>query len=217
MVDRGYKKEDVWHFLKVLKARYGKVKFAVFLDNATIHTSDATRLYASDLGIPLIFNLPYRPEYNGLENLWLHTKAEYKTTVLAWRYQGVSWDNAELAAKLIEKVDTQVLVKGLQRGLENLVNAKPAKKPQDEQVVDEMNEFCKFFANAPHRIGMSAQRSPDDVDMQGANTPDQMGSCDEWEPLPLDNMDGIDREPPGVKSPRPPRSTLGGNQEVSDS
>ena len=53
----------------------------MFWDNTGMHKSDETRLVASDLDIPLIFNLPYCPNYNGIENLWVHTKAAYKTAV----------------------------------------------------------------------------------------------------------------------------------------
>ena len=61
--------------------KYGDIKFAVFWDNASMHKSDETRLVASDLDVPLVFNLPYCPMYNGIENLWVHTKAAYKTAV----------------------------------------------------------------------------------------------------------------------------------------
>ena len=72
----------------MLKAKYGKVPFAVFWDNARMHTCEETRLVASDLGIPLIFNLPYCPQYNGLENLWTFTKAHYKAAVTRHLYTG---------------------------------------------------------------------------------------------------------------------------------
>ena len=82
LVGRSYKGEDVRHFLQELREKYGAESFAVFLDNASIHKSDATLAVAAGLDIPLLFNLPYCPEYNGLENLWLHTKAAYKQRVL---------------------------------------------------------------------------------------------------------------------------------------
>ena len=100
IVGAGYKKEDVCHFLKVLKKKYKDVKFAVFLDNASIHTSDHTRLFAYDLGIPLIFNIPYCPQYNGLENLWIHTKVEYKRRVTKCIYQSLKWDNEDLVTEI---------------------------------------------------------------------------------------------------------------------
>ena len=88
IVGRAYKKEDVWAFLKNLKKRYGRIKFAVFLDNASIHSSDATRSVAFDLGVPLIFNMPYRPAFNGIENMWGHAKEQYRKVMKDHKFRG---------------------------------------------------------------------------------------------------------------------------------
>ena len=44
LIGRGFHKEDVQAFLMVLKAKYGNVKFAVFWDNAKMHTAESNRL-----------------------------------------------------------------------------------------------------------------------------------------------------------------------------
>ena len=106
-----------------LKAKFGKVRFAVFWDNAQMHKADDVRNTATDLDIPLIYNIPYCPQYNGLENMWMHTKAAFKTLVTQSMYAGKKWSNADFVPRVTKAVPKEVIIKGLQRGLENLVNA----------------------------------------------------------------------------------------------
>ena len=145
-VGRGYKKEDVAHFLDCLREVYGKIKFAVFLDNAKIHDNDYLRSHAFDLGIPLIFNMKYRPEFNGIENLWLHTKIAYKKHVTHCRYTGQKWNNEELCAELITQVARETIIRGLERGMNNILNAKPILPRHAEKLMDDVNDLNDAFA-----------------------------------------------------------------------
>lgn len=85
-----------------------------------MHACDATRSMAYDLDIPLIFNMPYRPEFNGIENLWAHAKAQYKRMMLGNHAMGKSWKNQEVVPELIMNVPNDVIIEGLKRGERNL-------------------------------------------------------------------------------------------------
>ena len=49
----------------------------MFLDRASIHFAEAVQDEAFLLDIPLIFNLPYRPDLMGIELLWGHAKKKF--------------------------------------------------------------------------------------------------------------------------------------------
>jgi hypothetical protein len=90
---------DVGDFLGEIKMKLGKeAKFAIFLDNASIHRADYTRNAAQLMKIPLVFNLPYRPDLMGIEFLWAHAKAAFRTHINKFRCAGSDWSN-ELAAR----------------------------------------------------------------------------------------------------------------------
>ena len=116
----------------------------------------------------------------------------------------MKWDNEDLVTEIFRSVERDTIVKGLQRGLENLVNAKPIFRPDDEADQDDLNAFCQAFEDAHLDIlgeGQSDEQIIEAPDRQQEETL-QDG---EWEPMPLDNYDGIDRVLPGERwSPRPP-------------
>ena len=66
-------------FLKQLKASCKQHHITFFCDNGSCFKAKDTKRAANDLGITLIYNLPYRPDINGMENVWTHVKAAYTT------------------------------------------------------------------------------------------------------------------------------------------
>lgn len=146
-VGRGYKKEDVCQFLEELKFRYKDKKFAVFLDNAKIHDNEMVRAAAFDFEIPLLFNMKYRPEFNGIENLWVRTKAAYKKQIVGFRMRGQKWCNVKLAETLIKNVPKHQIIEGIERGIHNIQNAKPIMKRQAEKDQDDLNELIGAMDN----------------------------------------------------------------------
>ena len=65
-------------FLRQLRLKNGTVKIVIFQDNLNIHkTQDNKRLY-EELNIEVIWNVPYSPEYNPIENVFSVVKAYYK-------------------------------------------------------------------------------------------------------------------------------------------
>ena len=70
--------------LKVImdyKAKPRGKKWYVFVDNARIHSGNMTQSFVRENGINLIFNAPYRPEFNGIEGFWSQMKKEYRQTI----------------------------------------------------------------------------------------------------------------------------------------
>lgn len=65
-------------FIKDLHAVRGRKKFALFLDNASFHKTNLVRDAAEELGIRLIWNVPYSPEYNPIESCFSVVKNHFK-------------------------------------------------------------------------------------------------------------------------------------------
>jgi len=68
---KGLRSADVVAVLESIRATLGtEKKIAVFWNNASIHSSKLVKEAALELRIPLVFNLPYRPDLIAFENIW---------------------------------------------------------------------------------------------------------------------------------------------------
>ena len=60
--------DDTKEFIKLLRKKMKPKPIALFWDNAAIHRrKDIERLLKKT---PAIFNIPYAPEFNGIEKYW---------------------------------------------------------------------------------------------------------------------------------------------------
>ena len=56
--------------------------FALLLDNASIHKTKLVREYCAERQIRLIWNVPYCPWFNGIEEVWSLVKASFRKKLL---------------------------------------------------------------------------------------------------------------------------------------
>ena len=67
--------------------------WCMMLDNCSIHRTLKLKARAAELGIPLVFNVAYSPQYMGIETFWANTKRAYKQmgvkTMLAGRQRDI--------------------------------------------------------------------------------------------------------------------------------
>ena len=65
-------------FLQLIQEPYPEgTKLAVFWDNAIIQRANVVKEAADRLGIKLIFNMPYRTDFMGVEFYWSVAKNHY--------------------------------------------------------------------------------------------------------------------------------------------
>ena len=97
---------DIVAMVKKVQAFYGpSEKVAIFLDNASIHRAQIAKEAAADIGVRLIYNIPYRPDLNGIELLWRRAKVAYYNLVDSWRAQGLrTWNQDDIVRKCVEEV-----------------------------------------------------------------------------------------------------------------
>jgi transposase len=103
--------EDMVAFLEALRGYYGPTKqLAVFWDNASYHRSPAVLKAARKMGIELVRNIPYRPDFNGIEILWRKAKSTYYKFVDSMRAMGRrEWDQHELVRRCVEEVPVDMV------------------------------------------------------------------------------------------------------------
>ena len=69
-------------FVRQLSQKYGGGDFALFLDNLSVHKTKDAKLLFEELNITEIFNVPYCPQFNGIESYFSQVKATYKKLLL---------------------------------------------------------------------------------------------------------------------------------------
>lgn len=69
---------DTIKFLRKLRRQSGWRKLAIFWDNCAIHKAEEVKEELKKLRIKVIHNVPYKPEYNGIELVWAKLKHNYR-------------------------------------------------------------------------------------------------------------------------------------------
>ena len=62
------------------------------MDNLQVHKSDDSRAAYQRLNIIPIFNIPYSPQFNGIESYFALLKAEYKKLLLQYLMKDLNFD-----------------------------------------------------------------------------------------------------------------------------
>jgi len=91
-------------FISQIAEKLGGGDFALFLDNLSVHkTKDAKHLFEK-LNITEIFNVPYCPQFNGIESYFSQIKATYKKLLLKCVINDAPYDTMGLIKQSIESV-----------------------------------------------------------------------------------------------------------------
>ena len=79
---RSIKTEEFQAFIKQLSDRFSGKPFAIFLDNLSVHKTNLSKDLFKELQVTPIFNIPYSPQFNGIESYFSLLKSEYKNLLL---------------------------------------------------------------------------------------------------------------------------------------
>lgn len=77
--------------LELKRINCGK-PIAVFLDNCSVHRSKRVIQFARKSKLKLIFNVPYSPQFNGIETLWAVMKHRFKNSITDKKIAGEKFD-----------------------------------------------------------------------------------------------------------------------------
>ena len=78
--------------------------FAIFLDNLSVHKTNLSKEMFKELNVIPIFNIPYSPQFNGIETYFSLLKNEYKNLLLQRVMAEKPVDAVSLINKAIQKV-----------------------------------------------------------------------------------------------------------------
>ena len=79
---RSFNQESYIEFLEMIRIKYPDRPLVLFMDNLSVHKSRLVMQVYEDLKITPIFNVPYSPQYNGIERYWFLIKQIYKKMIL---------------------------------------------------------------------------------------------------------------------------------------
>jgi hypothetical protein len=94
-------------FVRQLACKLGRGDFALFLDNLTVHKTKSAKLLFEELNITEIFNVPYCPQFNGIESYFAQVKATYKKLLLQYVMKEVHVDTMDLIRWSMETVSSE--------------------------------------------------------------------------------------------------------------
>ena len=129
--NQAFNAEEVRAFIVELKEQT-PWDFLVLMDNASIHVGRGNPEYFQEQGIKTARNLPYRPDLMGIERFWLQCKQLYRKEKVALVAAGLTWNQHQMVARIMEGVPVDE-VKGFARwGLNNLKQARPVDPKKHE-------------------------------------------------------------------------------------
>lgn len=91
-------------FLKKLSKKFQNQPFALFMDNLAVHKSEDAKEAYKKYKIMPIYNMPYSPQYNGIESYFSLVKAEYKNLLLKHIVNDLDFDSLKLINTSIKAV-----------------------------------------------------------------------------------------------------------------
>jgi len=94
-------------FVRQLAGKLGGGDFALFLDNLTVHKTRSAKLLFEELNITEIFNVPYCPQFNGIESYFAQVKATYKKLLLQHVISEVHADTKDLIKWSLERLSSE--------------------------------------------------------------------------------------------------------------
>jgi transposase len=116
--DHSIRKEDFLKFVSLMDKRIKERDVTVFLDNLRMHKSLEVQDAWKKLGWDCIFNGPYSPQYNCIEEYFSIVKRKYKKLCLSADFKMTGEEHLNLVEKCIKGVKRQAIDNIVMRGFE---------------------------------------------------------------------------------------------------
>ena len=115
--DRSIKKEEFKEFLLKIRDLYPEERIYLFMDNLVVHKSSYVREVYKELNLTPIFNVPYSPQYNGIESYWFLLKQHYKKIILKLMITCTKFDPKTIIKRAIGLVESEKVLNCAKDGL----------------------------------------------------------------------------------------------------
>ena len=107
-------------FVEMLSDKFHGQEFAIFMDNLQVHKTKEVLETCKRLKVRPIFNVPYSPDFNGIETYFSLLKGEYKKIILERLIKGIKVDSSSMIVQSIQKVDQGKAKRCVARGLNRI-------------------------------------------------------------------------------------------------
>ena len=91
-------------FVKQVAQKLDGGDFALFLDSLNVHKTKEAKLLFESLNITEVFNVPYCPQFNGIESYFSQVKAAYKKMLLQLVIKEAPYDTVGLIEESIQSI-----------------------------------------------------------------------------------------------------------------
>ena len=117
---RAIKTEEYLQFLEKLKEKYPDERILLFIDNLSVHKTVDARAAYERLNITPVFNVPYSPQFNGIESYWSILKQHYKKLLLYHLMHEQPVDSVDLIESSVKRVPAQLVKNCARDGREQI-------------------------------------------------------------------------------------------------
>ena len=107
-------------FVEMLSDKFHGQEFAIFMDNLQVHKTKEVLDTCKRLKARPIFNVPYSPDFNGIETYFSLIKGEYKKLILERLIKGIKVDSSSMIVQSIQKVDKEKAKRCVTGGLNRI-------------------------------------------------------------------------------------------------
>ena len=97
--------KEFMEFVEMLSDKFHGQEFAIFMDNLQVHKTKEVLETCKRLKARPIFNVPYSPDFNGIETYFSLIKGEYKKLILERLIKGIKVDSSSMIVQSIQKVE----------------------------------------------------------------------------------------------------------------
>ena len=88
-----------------MRAKYQEQELILFVDNLSVHKTKETKRAYEKYKITPVYNVPYSPEFNGIEFYWGLIKSHYKKLLLYHLMQDLAIDTVDLIESSAKRVN----------------------------------------------------------------------------------------------------------------
>ena len=100
--NRSINSENFVAFLDQLKEHMSCPEFGLYLDNLSVHKTKKVKQKLEELKIHPIYNIPYSPDFNGIESYFSQVKGEYKKRWMQLYVKGEPIDPEAIIRQILE-------------------------------------------------------------------------------------------------------------------
>ena len=107
-------------FMEMLSAKFLGQEFAIFMDNLQVQKTKEVLETCKRLNARPIFNVPYSPDFNGIETYFSLLKGEYKKLILEKIIKGIKVERYSMIMQSIQRVDQDIAKRCVSAGLNRI-------------------------------------------------------------------------------------------------